>query len=132
MQNVTPFLMFTGDAEQAINFYIFVFEPSEILNITRHPGEPGTEGKVLHATFKLKGQEIMAIDSLIKHQFGFTPAMSLFVRCSTDEEITRMFQKLSEGGQVMMPLDKYPFSEKFGWISDRFGVSWQLTLDNAE
>ncbi|MNG41952.1 3-demethylubiquinone-9 3-methyltransferase [compost metagenome] len=67
----------------------------------------------------------------MKHAFTFTPSMSLYVTCETEAEIDRLFGSLSEGGSVMMPLAAYPFSEKFGWLSDRFGVSWQLTLAKA-
>jgi len=70
----------------------------------------------------------MAIDSYVQHQFTFTPSMSLYVTCDTHQEIDTLYQTLSEGGQVMMPLDAYGFSPKFAWIADRFGVSWQLNL----
>jgi len=70
----------------------------------------------------------MAIDSMFKHEFTFTPAISLYVKCHTAEEINELFSNLTEGGQVLMPLDKYPFSDKFGWLSDKFGVSWQLNF----
>jgi predicted 3-demethylubiquinone-9 3-methyltransferase (glyoxalase superfamily) len=85
----------------------------------------------MHATFALNGQEFMAIDSYAKHAFTFTPSMSLYVRCASEAEIDALFAALSEGGAVMMPLDRYPFSPKFGWLADRFGVSWQLTVENA-
>jgi predicted 3-demethylubiquinone-9 3-methyltransferase (glyoxalase superfamily) len=129
MQKITTFLMFEGKAEEAMNLYKSLFKDSEILNITRYgKGESGAEGTVQHATFMLNGQEFMCIDSNVKHGFTFTPSMSLYVRCNTEDEINSLFTKLSEGGSVMMPLDEYPFSKKFGWLADRFGVSWQLTL----
>jgi predicted 3-demethylubiquinone-9 3-methyltransferase (glyoxalase superfamily) len=70
----------------------------------------------------------MCIDSSMKHDFTFTPAISLFVNCDTEEELGELFATLSQGGQVFMPLDTYPFSKKFGWVADRYGVSWQLNL----
>ncbi len=70
----------------------------------------------------------MCIDSYVKHGFTFTPAISLYVNCKSEEEINDLFAELSKGGQVLMPLDRYPFSDKFGWVADRFGVSWQLNL----
>lgn len=70
----------------------------------------------------------MCIDSSVKHAFTFTPAMSLFVTCDSETEIDEVFAKLSKGGNVFMPLQAYPFAEKFAWCSDRFGVSWQLML----
>ncbi len=130
MQKVTTFLMFTGQAEAAMNLYTSLFKQSEILNLTRYgANEAGAEGTVQHATFTLNGQEFMCIDSSAVHAFTFTPSMSLYVRCDSEEEIDRVFATLSQGGQILMPLDEYPFSEKFGWLADRFGVSWQLSLE---
>ena len=129
MQKITTFLMFEGQAEEAMNFYTSLFNDSAITHITRYgPGEAGAEGSVVHATFTLNGQNFMAIDSNVQHAFTFTPAMSLYVTCETEAEIDTLFAKLSEGGGIMMPLDSYPFSKKFGWLADKFGVSWQLTL----
>ena len=129
MQKITTFLMFEGRAEEAMNFYASLFEGSQILDITRYgPGEAGAEGSVVHATFLINGQEFMCIDSSIEHDFTFTPAISLYVNCETEVEIDRLFEKLSQAGQVLMPLDHYPFSQKFAWVADRFGVSWQINL----
>ncbi len=129
MQKLTTFLMFEGKAEEAMVFYTSLFEHSKIQSIARYgPNQSGTEGTVMHATFSLGGQEFMCIDSNVAHGFTFTPAMSIYVNCETEEEVDRLYGKLSEGGQVLMPLERYPFSDKFTWISDRFGVSWQLTL----
>nr|WP_304217080.1 VOC family protein [Fredinandcohnia onubensis] len=130
MEKVTPFLMFQdGKAEEAMNFYTSLIEDSSITNIVRYgANESGDEGTVMQATFTLKGQEVMCIDSNIKHQFSFTPSFSLFVTCSTEEELDNLYQKLNEGGQALMPLGDYGFSQKFGWLNDRFGVSWQLNL----
>lgn len=132
MQKLTTFFMFDGKAEEAMNFYISLFENSKVLSITRYgPGEAGAEGSVMHATFSLDGQEYMCIDSNIEHGFTFTPAMSIYVRCESEAEIDRLAEALSHDGQVMMPLDRYPFSEKFAWLADRFGVSWQLSLEKS-
>ena len=132
MQKITTFLMFEGQAEEAIDLYTSLFPESEIISLTRYgPGEPGAEGSVQHAVFTLNGQTFMAIDSNIQHAFTFTPSMSLYVTCETDEEIDRLYQVLSEEGEVMMPLDAYPFSAKFSWFADRFGVSWQLSLPHS-
>ena len=70
----------------------------------------------------------MCIDSPAKHAFTFTPAISIFVNCTSENDIDTLFEKLSEGGQVLMPLSPYPFSKKFAWTNDRFGVSWQINL----
>jgi predicted 3-demethylubiquinone-9 3-methyltransferase (glyoxalase superfamily) len=130
MNKVTPFLMFQdGNAEEAMNFYTSLIEDSSITNIARYgANESGDEGTVMQATFTLKGQEFMCIDSNVKHQFDFTPSFSIFLTCDTEEELEFIYGKLSEGGQALMPLGDYGFSKRFGWLNDRFGVSWQLNL----
>ncbi len=125
---ITPFLMFSGQAEEAMNFYVSLFENSRIVSLTRYgAGEMGAEGSVQQAVFSLNGQELMCIDSPVKHDFTFTPATSLFVTSADEAQIDRYFESLSEGGAVLMPLGAYPFSKKFAWVQDRFGVSWQLS-----
>jgi len=132
MQKIKTFLMFEGSCEQAMNFYISLFEDAAVTSIRRYgPEGPGAEGSVMQATFTLAGQTFMCIDSPVKHKFTFTPAMSLYVDCADEAELDDLFAKLSEGGQALMPLGQYGFSQKFGWLSDRFGVSWQLNLPNA-
>ncbi len=129
MDRITTFLMFDGRAEEAMSFYTSLFDDSKILEVTRYgPNQAGAEGTVMHARFSLAGQEFMCIDSSVKHGFTFTPAISLYVNCSTAQEVDRLYERLSQGGQVLMPLDSYPFSDRFCWIADKFGVSWQLTL----
>ena len=95
----------------------------EIVNLIPH-----IEGGVMHSTFTLKGQEFMAIDSPIHHKFSFTPAISMMVDCKSEEEIDHVYARLSEGGEVLMELGEFPGFKKFGWVQDRFGVSWQLEL----
>ena len=126
---VATFLMFEGVAEQAINFYVSLFKGSTIRRIERYgSGEPGAEGSVKRADFTLAGHELIAFDSPIKHNFTFTPAISLFVECEHQAEQVHAFNQLAADGQVLMPLDNYGFNTKFGWVNDRFGVSWQLNL----
>jgi predicted 3-demethylubiquinone-9 3-methyltransferase (glyoxalase superfamily) len=128
-QKIHTFLMFEGKAEEAMNYYTSIFDQSEIMTITRYEADgPGEEGTVVQATFSIKGQVFMCSDSHVKHEFTFTPSISLFVTCDTEEEIDRAFEKLSQDGNVYMPLQAYPFSEKFGWVGDKFGVTWQLNL----
>jgi predicted 3-demethylubiquinone-9 3-methyltransferase (glyoxalase superfamily) len=128
-EQVTPFLMFTGQAEEAMNFYTSLFDDAAIESIVRHgPEGSGKEGSVLQATFTLRGQRVMCIDSAVEHAFTFTPAISLFVTCATEAGLDRRYEALLEGGQALMPLGDYGFSRKFGWVQDRFGVSWQLNL----
>ena len=126
--------MFVGDqcgkAGEAMTFYTSLFENSEIKNIEYFkPGEPGgKDGTVKHAIFTLAGQEYMASDSAAQHQFSFTPSISIFVNCGSEEEVETLFKRFSEGGRVLMPLDDYGFSKKFGWLADKYGVTWQLNL----
>ena len=128
-QKITTFLMFEGNADEAMTFYISLFDNAEVISITRYGADgPGAEGSVQHATFALAGQQYMCIDSAIKHEFGFTPAISLFVQCADEAELDRLYAALAEQGAELMPLGSYGFSAKFGWVNDRFGVSWQLNL----
>lgn len=129
---VTPFLMFEGNAEEALCFYASLFDDAEIERIDRYgPEGPGREGSVFQAAFSLGGQRFLCIDSPIQHAFSFTPAISLYVTCASEEELDHRFARLSEGGEILMPLGEYPFSRKYGWLQDRFGVSWQLSLPHG-
>ncbi|MDE2181732.1 MAG: VOC family protein [Alphaproteobacteria bacterium] len=131
-QKITTFLMFNGQAEGAMSFYLSLFRGAHVVSIERYgPQGPGTEGSVMKAEFSLGGQSFYCIDSNTEHAFGFTPAMSLFVHCESESEIEYLFRKLSDGGQVLMPLGDYGFSVRFGWVADRYGVSWQLNLPRA-
>lgn len=125
--SITPFLMFSGNAEEAINLYVEVFPNSKVESIDKYgTDDGGPEGTVRLATVSLNGQKVMCIDSPVKHDFSFTPATSLYVACDDVESIERYFNVLSNDGQVLMPLGEYPFSRKYAWVTDRFGVSWQL------
>jgi predicted 3-demethylubiquinone-9 3-methyltransferase (glyoxalase superfamily) len=70
----------------------------------------------------------MASENALENNFTFTPSMSVYVNCEDENELNTLFQKLSEGGSVMMPADNYGFSKRFGWVADKYGVSWQLNL----
>ena len=119
-----------GGAEQAMKFYVSLFSNSEITEIEKYgPNEPGAEGSVKIASFTIAGHALLCIDSPAKHDFTFTPSISIFVNCNDEAELNQAFTELSKGGQVYMPLDNYGFSKRFGWVSDRFGVSWQLNLE---
>ncbi|WP_037274943.1 VOC family protein [Kibdelosporangium aridum] len=128
-QKIHTFLMFEGKAEEAMTFYTSLFDDAEIVSISRYGADgPGKEGSVVQAIFTLAGQQYMCIDSPAAHAFTFTPSVSLFVNCADEAEIDRLYAALSEGGGVLMALGDHGFSKKFGWINDRFGVSWQLNL----
>lgn len=130
MQNAKPkmttFFMFPGQAEEAIRFYTSVFKPSDIISMLHQEN-----GTVLHTVFTLKGQTFMAIDYNHQNKHPFTPALSLFVTCDSEEEIHHVFDQLSQGGQILMPLEPSPVSRQFGWVEDKYGVSWQLNLAKA-
>ena len=129
-QQLFTFLTFQKeDAEQAMNFYIGLFDNSKIVDLKRWGAEaPGKEGTIMHATFSLNGQLFMCSDSPPVHNWDFTPAVSNYVDCADENELNHLFTKLSEKGEVMLPLDNYGFSQKFGWVVDQFGISWQLNL----
>src|SRR4051812_26822400 len=112
-----PFLMFQGvQAEEAMRFYVSLFPDGEILEIARYgPGQPGPEGSVVRAAFRVAGQAVMCTDSFVKHDFTFTPAVSLFVECESEEQLRRLAEKLSENGRTFMPLGNYGFSRLFTW-----------------
>ena len=128
-QKVTPMLMFAGQAEEAMQSYAAIFDGAGILSLERYGSEtPDLEGRVLQARISLYGHEFLCLDSSVRHDFTFTPAISFAITCATEEEIERLFGQLAQGGAVLMPLAAYPFSPRFGWVADRFGVAWQLRL----
>ena len=116
---VSTYLMFEGRAADALALYGEVFPESE---------SSLRDGPVYMAEWRLAGHEILLVDSPARHDFTFTPSTSLFIEFSDAGAQRAAYDALSEGGQVMMPLDDYGFSQRFGWVADRFGVSWQLNL----
>lgn len=128
-RTVSTFLMFDGRAEEAMNLYVSLFSDAKIGQVEKYAaGEAGAEGSVKRADFTIGGHNFMCFDSPVKHDFGFTPAVSIFVDCEDEAELRRVHERLSDGGQPLMPLADYGFSRLFGWVNDRFGVSWQLNL----
>jgi predicted 3-demethylubiquinone-9 3-methyltransferase (glyoxalase superfamily) len=115
MQKITPFLWFDGKAEEAMNFYASVFKNSTIVSMTRYgEGGPGPKGTVMTGIFQIEGQEFYALNG--GPQFTFTPAISFFVNCETQQEIDDYWEKLSTGGE----------KQQCGWLKDKFGLSWQI------
>jgi predicted 3-demethylubiquinone-9 3-methyltransferase (glyoxalase superfamily) len=129
-KQIAPFLMFQGGvAEQAMTFYTSLFDDARIDDLSRYgPEGPGPEGSVMRARFSLAGQEFRCSDSFVTHDFSFTPSFSVWIETESEEELERLFAALGEGGAQLMPLGDYGFSRRFGWVNDRFGVSWQLNL----
>jgi predicted 3-demethylubiquinone-9 3-methyltransferase (glyoxalase superfamily) len=115
MQKITPFLWFDDKAEEAANFYISIFKNSKMGRITRY-GEAGPrpKGTVMSVTFQLEGQEFFALNG--GPHYKFTPAISLFVDCKSQEEVDELWEKLSAGGR----------KDRCGWLTDKFGLSWQI------
>jgi len=119
MQTITPFLWFDNQAEEAVNFYTSLFKNSRVGDITRY-GEDTAEvsgmpqGTVMTVTFELEGQEFIALNG--GPLFTFSPAISFVVNCETQEEVDRLWEKLSEGGE----------QQQCGWLKDKYGVTWQV------
>jgi predicted 3-demethylubiquinone-9 3-methyltransferase (glyoxalase superfamily) len=110
MQKITPFLWFNDKAEEAMNFYISIFKNSKIVSVSRS----GKEGRVTGCRFQLDGQEFHALNG--GPQFTFTPAVSFYVNCETQQEVDELWEKLSEGGE----------KGRCGWLKDKYGLSWQI------
>ena len=127
---VTTFLLFNGNAEEAINLYMDAFEDAEILSMVKYDEESGEmAGAVQHAIFRIKDQVLMAIDNINGVDIEITPAMSLYVTVDNAMEMERLFSKLKSGGAILMPKTEMPPTFKeFTWIVDRFGVNFQLAL----
>ena len=119
---ITPFLWFDSNAEEAINFYTSVFAHSSVQSLMRMP-----DGKVMTAGFQLNGQGFAALNGGL--MYTFNPATSFFVVCETKEESDEIWHTLTTDGQILMPLNAYPWSAWYGWGQDRFGVSWQVMLN---
>lgn len=115
MQKISPFLWFDGQAEDAMNFYTSIFKNSKKGSVTRYgDAGPGPKGSVMSASFELEGQEFLALNG--GPHFKFTPAISFFVKCTTQEEVDTYWEKLSAGGST----------QQCGWLQDKFGLSWQI------
>lgn len=135
MQKITPFLWFDTQAEEAVNFYTSVFKDSKIGKMARYDeagakaaGRPA--GSVMTASFQIQGQEFVALNG--GPMFKINPSISFFANSKKESEVVEWYDKLSASGTVLMPLDKYPFSDKYAWVQDKYGVSWQLILSMGE
>ncbi|HVO76011.1 MAG TPA: VOC family protein [Ignavibacteriaceae bacterium] len=135
MQKITPFLWFDNQAEEAVNFYTSIFKNSRTGSLTRYDdagaaasGRP--KGSVMTASFRLDGQEFTALNG--GPVFKFNPSVSFMVISQDEKEIDGLWKKLSEGGKVLMELNKYDWSKKYGWVQDKYGLSWQLMLSEEK
>ncbi|MEK7511053.1 MAG: VOC family protein [Patescibacteria group bacterium] len=134
MQKIIPHLWFDTQAEEAANFYISLFNDSKITDVAHYP-DAGKEitgkdaGSVMTVAFEISGYSIIALNG--GPHFNINPSISFMVNCESKEEVDRLWGGLSNGGTALMPLDAYPFSERYGWIQDRFGMSWQISYSPA-
>lgn len=133
MQKITPFFWFDKNAEEAMNFYVSVFKNSKILSIDRYPEDEtidehfkGMAGKVLTGVVEIDGFQMMTLDG--GDIFTINPAISLFCSFKTQEEADSVWEELAGGGEVMMEYQEYPWAPRYGWLNDRFGVSWQISV----
>ncbi|ANS41826.1 VOC family protein [Serratia inhibens] len=131
MSQVATFIMFQGDARQAIDLYSELFDSFKVQQLLHYDETPDGQRRIKHASIDFDRQNLVFIDSPVSHDFSFTPAVSLHVNLATEAELERVFARLAEGGEVLMPLDDYGFSARFGWLNDRFGLSWQLNVPIA-
>lgn len=122
LNKITPHLWFDKQARQAAEFYTSIFKGSKIKRTTTLHNTPS--GSVEIVVIEIMGQEFSLMSA--GPYFKFNPAISFLVQCETEEEVEALWAKLSEGGTTLMALGKYPFSEKYGWLQDRYGLSWQL------
>lgn len=131
MQSLAPCLMFVGDqcgrAGEATELYVSAFAGSRVIEAERFELDDGRPA-VRFSRVEIVGRELVVMDSPGPHPFGFTPAISLFVNLESREVIDAAWERLTEDGVALMPLQAYDFSPYFGWVQDRFGVSWQLRL----
>lgn len=135
MQKIIPCLWFDNNAEEAAKFYVSLFRDSKILESTFYD-EAGSKasgmeiGSLLTISFKLNGMEFIGLNG--GPVFKFNPSVSFFAYAKSIKEVDVLYEKLSKDGEIMMPLDKYPFSERYAFFKDRFGVSWQVMLSDTE
>jgi predicted 3-demethylubiquinone-9 3-methyltransferase (glyoxalase superfamily) len=128
VDKITPHLWFDREAVEAAEFYSSTFPNSRVSDVSTLHDTPSGDADVV--SFELFGQPFMAISA--GPLFKFTPAVSCLVRCRSREEVDELWNRLSGGGAALMPLDSYPFSERFGWIEDRYGLSWQIMYAGDE
>ena len=134
MQTITPHLWFDKEAREAAEFYVSLFPDSRVTNSTTLHDTPSGDSEIV--SFELAGQSFMAISA--GPLFKFNPSVSFIVNfdpsrdTNARENLDAVWEKLSQDGTALMPLDKYPFSERYGWVQDKYGLSWQLILTNPE
>jgi len=141
-QKLSIFLMFHGNAEEAMNFYTSVFENAEVVHVIRARAEDAgwAEGTLQYGIFKIAGQQVIctntpppgsrAHDVAPWHEFTFNPAITIYVERDSKEDFDKLYEALVEGGKIYMPAQSYDFSPKFAWVNDRYGISWRISLSS--
>ncbi len=127
---ISMFLTFSGQAEEAVQFYVDLFDEAKIVS-TRYfeEGEPGELGKVYTIVFEIGDQKFMAMDMEKKYAVDFSWATSIFIETRNEEEFNRLFEGLKAGGTVMMGPEEMGIYSKVAWVTDRFGPTWQLVCE---
>lgn len=124
MQKIIPHLWYDKEAKEAALLYMTLFDQSRLISANTIVGTPSGDSEIV--SFELAGQTFMAISA--GPYFKFNPSISLMVACDSVEEVDSLWKSFSEGGTVLMAIGEYPFSKRYGWIQDRYGLSWQLML----
>ena len=129
MTTITPFLMFEGRAQQAMDLYQACFTDFTVIQCDRYPDDHSQlKGQIHFAIINIHGQQLALIDSPVKHAFQFTPSISLMVEFQESQPLKKAYEQLAHQGEILMPLDQYDFAQQYAWINDPFGVSWQLKM----
>jgi predicted 3-demethylubiquinone-9 3-methyltransferase (glyoxalase superfamily) len=141
-QKLSIFLMFHGNAEEAMSFYTSVFENAEVVHVIRARGEDTgwTEGTLQYGIFKIAGQQVVCMNTPPPgsrahntapwHEFKFNPAITIYVERDSKEDFDKLYEALIEGGEIYLPAQSYGFSPKFAWVNDRYGISWRINLSS--
>lgn len=134
-QKITPFLWFDNNAEEAVNFYTSIFKNSKKGTVTRYNEDSAKAsgqqpGSVMTSSFQIYGHEFAALNG--GPIFKFNPSVSFFIVLENEKEVDNLWNALVDGGEVLMELQKYDWSEKYGWVQDKFGLSWQVGLGKKE
>ncbi|SHF43332.1 Glyoxalase superfamily enzyme, possibly 3-demethylubiquinone-9 3-methyltransferase [Seinonella peptonophila] len=129
MQKIIPHLWFDHQAKEAAEFYVSIFgDQSKVTNIMKLQGTPSGDSEIV--SFVLAGQEFMSINA--GPIFQFNPSISFIVNCKTKEEVDTLWNQLFEDGELLIPLDSYPFSDRYGWLTDKYGLNWQIMLTDQD
>jgi len=143
-QKLSIFLMFHGNAEEAMNFYTSVFENAEVVHVIRARAEDTgwAPGILQYGIFKIAGQQVICMNVPPPgsrpynvapwHEFKFNPAITIYVERDSKEDFDKLYEALTEGGEIYLPAQSYDFSPMFAWVNDRYGISWRISLSSNQ